>query len=383
MILTMVLFVATLFVAFANGGNDNFKGVATLYGSYSVSYRGALIIGTVFTFLGSLTSLVVATGLIKMFSGSGVVPPAVAASSTFLASVAIGGAATVLIATRFGLPISTTHSLTGAIFGSGFVHVGTALNLGVLGKSFLAPLIVSPIAAILLTMPLYFILHHVGRALGVSRETCVCLDGGKLIGVRDLQPAGSGGAAYATARSRHNDDLITVATAEQCVEKYDGHVIGFRVQSLVDGLHYVSAAGVSFARGMNDAPKILGLVLAAQVMDVRLGLVAIATAMAIGGLLNARKVAQTMSRKISKMNDGQALSANLVTAFLVIVASRFGMPVATTHVSVGAIAGVGLINGTANRSMLSGILASWVATLPIAAALGALTALLLRALAGA
>src|SRR5262249_19862260 len=101
-------------------------------------------------------------------------------------------------------------------------------------------------------------------------------------------------------------------------------------------------------------------------------------AMAIGGLLNARKVAQTMSRKISRMNDGQALTANLVTAFLVIVASRLGAPVSTTHVSVGAIAGVGIINGTANRSMITGILASWVATLPIAALLGAALAVALR-----
>jgi inorganic phosphate transporter, PiT family len=60
-----------------------------------------------------------------------------------------------------------------------------------------------------------------------------------------------------------------------------------------------------------------------------------------------------------------------VTAFMVIFASRLGMPVSTTHVSVGAITGVGIINGTADRSVIGGILLSWVLTLPIAAGIAA------------
>jgi len=100
--------------------------------------------------------------------------------------------------------------------------------------------------------------------------------------------------------------------------------------------------------------------------------------MAIGGWLNARKVAETMSKKISKMNDGQALTANLVTAFLVIFASRFGMPVSTTHVSVGSITGIGIVNGSADRSVVSSILLSWVLTLPIAAIISAAVYLVSR-----
>ena len=69
------------------------------------------------------------------------------------------------------------------------------------------------------------------------------------------------------------------------------------------------------------------------------------------------------------MNDGQALTANLVTAFLVIVASRLGLPVSTTHVSVGAITGVGIINKSAQKEMISRILASWLITIPVAALL--------------
>ena len=101
--------------------------------------------------------------------------------------------------------------------------------------------------------------------------------------------------------------------------------------------------------------------------------------MALGGLLNARKVAETMSKKISKMNDGQALTANLVTAFMVISASRFGVPVSTTHVSVGAISGVGIVNGTADMKVIGSILLSWVLTLPIAALLAAAIVIVLKA----
>ena len=63
----------------------------------------------------------------------------------------------------------------------------------------------------------------------------------------------------------------------------------------------------------------------------------VALGMAVGGLLNARKVAETMSNKITKLNHGQGFTANLVTSILVIFASKLGMPVSTTHVSVGSL----------------------------------------------
>ena len=70
--------------------------------------------------------------------------------------------------------------------------------------------------------------------------------------------------------------------------------------------------------------------------------------MAIGGLLNARRIAETMSHKITAMNHGQGFCANLTTGILVIPASVFGLPVSTTHVAVGALFGIGLTTGQAN-----------------------------------
>ncbi|HEU5248024.1 MAG TPA: inorganic phosphate transporter, partial [Candidatus Udaeobacter sp.] len=102
-------------------------------------------------------------------------------------------------------------------------------------------------------------------------------------------------------------------------------------------------------------------------LNIRWGFVAVALTMAIGGLLNARKVAETMSKKITTMNHGQGFTANVTTAILVVLASLFGLPVSTTHVSVGSLFGIGLTTGKANVSMISAIVLSWVATLPCAA----------------
>ena len=135
----------------------------------------------------------------------------------------------------------------------------------------------------------------------------------------------------------------------------------------MDAAHFFSAGTVSFARGLNDTPKIVALLLLSKAFDIRWGFVAVAITMAIGGLLNARKVAETMSRKITTMNHGQGFTANLTTAILVVLASLFGLPVSTTHVSVGSLFGIGLTTGKANPRIMSAIALSWFVTLPCAA----------------
>ena len=124
---------------------------------------------------------------------------------------------------------------------------------------------------------------------------------------------------------------------------------------------------MSFARGLNDTPKIVALLLLIKGLSIQWGILAVAIGMAVGGLLNARKVAETMSNKITKLNHGQGFTANLVTAILVICASKFGMPVSTTHVSVGSLFGIGLVTRHLNTRMVLEILSSWFITLPVAA----------------
>src|SRR5580765_8867064 len=128
------LFLATCFLAYSNGANDNFKGVASLFGSRTCSYKTAISWATITTGAGSITAIFLAQTLLKKFSGKGLVPDAIVGSPHFLLAVAIGAALTVILATRFGFPISTTHSLIGAIIGSGLVAVGGAVNFASLGK---------------------------------------------------------------------------------------------------------------------------------------------------------------------------------------------------------------------------------------------------------
>jgi len=367
-----ILFICVvLFVAYSNGANDNFKGVATLYGANVTSYRTALTLATAATFAGCVASVFLALGLIEAFSGKGLVPDSIVSSQAFMLAVASGAGATVFLATVLGSPISTTHALTGALAGAGLMAAGDRLNLDTLGGAFFLPLLVSPLIAIAITMPAYKIAHAACEKLGITRQSCVCVAPGNFI------PAAEFAVANGDARCAAGPDLSTfpavaIGDTAQCM-KYGGHLLGFSAQSAVDRIHYLSAAAVTFARGLNDTPKIVALLLVAKGVGAEIGVMAVvvAMAMAIGGLLNARKVAVTMSRKISKMNDGQALTANLVTAFMVIFASRLGLPVSTTHVSVGSITGIGLVNGSAEKAIIGGILLSWILTLPIAFVIGA------------
>src|SRR5688572_21908187 len=112
-----ILFLGVCFVAFTNGANANFKGVASLYGSGTTTRRGALLWGTATTFAGSIAAIFLAEGLLKKFSGRGIVPDALVQSPDFLSAVAIGAALTSFLATRFGFPVSTTHALVGALLG--------------------------------------------------------------------------------------------------------------------------------------------------------------------------------------------------------------------------------------------------------------------------
>src|SRR5438046_8239303 len=110
-----LLFLATCFLAYSNGANDNFKGVASLFGSRTCNYRTAISWATVTTFAGSIMSIFLAQTLLKKFSGKGIVPDHFVGSEYFLLAVAIGAGLTVIIAPVTGFPISTTYALLGSM----------------------------------------------------------------------------------------------------------------------------------------------------------------------------------------------------------------------------------------------------------------------------
>jgi len=363
MSIIIFLILATTFLAYSNGANDNFKGVATLFGSHTTDYKKAIAWATVTTFAGSLCSIFLAQTLLKSFSGKGLVPDLVAVSPEFLASVGLGAALTVILATFIGFPISTTHSLTGALVGAGVMAVGSAINLSVLGHKFFLPLLVSPFVAVVISALLYALFRMMRVKMGIGREYCLCVGQAQPQVVPVAENLGT--FSFSALRSPQ----IKVAKEEDCQQRYTGRLMGVNCQDLLDFAHFISAGVVSFARGLNDTPKIVALLITVKALGITKGMILVAVAMALGGLFNARKVAETMSKKITPLNHGQGFTANLVTGFLVIFASRWGLPVSTTHAACGSIFGIGLITGKGNPSVISKIIMSWVLTLPFAAVL--------------
>jgi PiT family inorganic phosphate transporter len=134
-------------LSLANGANDNFKGVATLFGAGVLRYWPALALATVSTFAGSLAALAAGAALVASFSGKGLVPDAIVADPAFMTAVGVAAAATVLLASWRGLPISTTHALLGALVGVGLVRAGGSVDVSRLSAAFALPLLASPLCA--------------------------------------------------------------------------------------------------------------------------------------------------------------------------------------------------------------------------------------------
>ncbi|WP_395741485.1 anion permease [Prosthecobacter sp.] len=303
-----LIIAAVVVVAYANGGNANFKGVASLFGSGTTSYRTAVNWAALTTAAGCGAAAFLATSLLKTFSGKGLVPDALIADPLFLFAVAAGAGATGLLATRLGFPVSTTHMLTGALLGAGWI--AGEVNILKLWESFIRPLLLSPVLAVL-----------------------------------------AGGLVYLI--------LKTLRLAPD-----------HRTRTL-DALHFLSAGAVCFARGLNDTPKMAALLLGIGWLHGSTGIILVAVAMAAGGLISARQVAETLAHKITGMNPGQGFSANLATALLVTTANYHGFPVSTTHVSVGALLGIGVTTRQAKWRTVLPVLAAWVVTLPVSAVVAA------------
>lgn len=352
-----LLICAVGFLAFANGANDNFKGVATLWGAGLASYRRAIAFGTSFTFLGSMTATWVGSRLVAKFSGAQLVGNVVVTHIPFLIAVSAGAGATVVLAARLGLPISTTHALTGALIGTGFIAAGFShIRFASLGSGILLPLLFSPIAALLLTVGIRL---FATRFRGTHEiPDCICADAPKALAL--------------AGNSQMSAMVLPVpslrwAPAEEC--QTGEEIVRFRV---VDGVHWFSAAAISFARGLNDTPKIVAVLLIAPGALVGFNYFLVALAIGVGGVWGAARVAHTMSHKITPMATEEAVTANLVAAVLVALASPLGLPVSTTHVTSGGIFGIGLLRRhEADWGKVRDIFLSWVATLPIGAVLAA------------
>lgn len=345
-------------LAWANGSNDVSKGIATLVGSGVTSYRRAVLWGTAWTALGGLLAAFATQGLVATFSGKGFLPRPMEGAA-FLAAVAIGATSWVFFASRTGLPVSTTHAITGALAGAAIVGQGAAtLHWAAFAQRTALPLAVSPLVSIALVSALFPLLR---RGLARVDAYCLCLER-----QASLVPV------HAVALKVAVMEGPVVAPEETCAAS---PTIAGRLNAL-DGIHWLSSALTSFARGLNDTPKIVAL---GAVASAALGVsglplyAAVALAMAAGSVAGGKRVTETLARRVTAMSATEGFSANLVTTVLVGAASLAALPVSTTHVSSSAIVGIGLHRGakTVDWKTVTDMLLAWVVTLPVAGLVGA------------
>ncbi|MBI5202545.1 MAG: inorganic phosphate transporter [Elusimicrobia bacterium] len=359
-----LLLLLTLALAFANGANDVSKGIATLVGSGVAEYRKAVRWGTLWTALGGLAAIFASQGLVAAFSGKGLlVEPR--QGHEFLIAVACGAFLWVLFASKSSLPVSTTHAITGALCGAGAMAAGPdGVEWLAVAKKFALPLFAGPILSLLM---MFILAPAIAAAFGGFQNYCLCVEAGKGV---CLKPAGTAAVAVEAEPPK-----LVLGEASRCGSE---PAVLAQVNGM-DALHWLAAGTTSFARGLNDTPKIFAVGAAAA---AALGVgqtpmyFLVALAMGAGSAIWGLRVTETLATKVTKMSHAEGFSANLVTSLLVTFASRLALPVSTTHVSSGAIIGIGLKGGQEIQwKTVRDMGLAWIVTLPVSAAFAAVSCL--------
>jgi len=366
-------FLLIVTLAFANGANDVSKAIATLVGSGITDYRTAILWGTAWTMVGAGASAWIATAMVKTFS-TGLIQPGLAVPASATLAVISAAMTWVLIASRTGLPVSTTHALTGAIVGAGTIAFGaTGLVWSAIFGKIALPLLLSPVLALALSI----LLHPLLRTVTARWEgACLCV-----MPTRRALVAVDGQGATRTLFQAASIGQPVAAVPAQCERAgLSGLMIG------LDSVHWLSSGLASLARGANDAPKIVAMLLLSSAtplwptlqMQV-LAFVAVTLAMGAGSYLGGLRVTEVLAEKVTKMDHAEGLSANLTTSSLVLASASMGLPVSTTHVSSSAIIGIGLLKGrkAVRWTTVRDMVLAWIVTLPAAGVLACLAYLAL------
>jgi len=380
LMITATVIIFAMLLSFANGANDVSRGIATLVGSGITSYRKAIIWGTIWTIVGATVASFFALELVKTFSAGGIIKSASNLNHAFPAAVSLGAFIWVIFATKTGLPVSTTHAITGAICGAGIAAVGFGgVSWGVISKKIFLPLAFSPLAALGISW-LFFPL--IRMASSRADRYCVCLEVRQPVSYKPalerpvLSPVEGPGALSSISQINSLPHPTVMAADKNTCDESLASPIRLEV---LDLFHWLSAGMTSFARGLNDAPKIAALALGVSALGVGLSLtmsfLGIALAMGLGSIISGLRVTETLAEKVTPMNPQEGFAANLATSILVAIAARLGLPVSTTHVSSSAIIGIGLKRGkeTVRWKVVLEMILAWVVTLPVSALIALIT----------
>jgi len=318
-----VLFV----LAFANGANDVGKSVASLISTSGPGGprlgRRPLLWGGVFSGLGSISAILISGRLLTVFTPQSILRNST--DSSFILAVLVGATIWILIATLFRLPVSTTHTILGAVLLQGIFLFGvSSLKLDFLAIRVILPLAAGPFVALI--------------ALSILRR-------------------------------------LTRRPQTQTPEKKSPRFAKIS--------HWGSAAATAYARGINDAPKMAALgaffFVAGSTYAVWGPYSIVAVAIVAGSLVLGHRVALELVKRVVPLDHTQRLQAGIVTAALVSVGAYLGAPLSTTHVHAGSTAGIGGRKEVI-VSALRGMVLPWLVTLPVAGLLAVTVAILVARL---
>jgi len=386
-----------LFMAWGVGANDVANAMGTSVGSGALTVRQAIVIAAIFEFAGA----VLAGGEVTETVRNGMIDSQVLAGAPellvfgMLASLLSAGI-WLLVASHFGWPVSTTHTIVGAIVGFAAVGIGveavhwekissivvswvvSPVLAGIVGFALFRSVQVlilesdNPLRAAKRWVPMYMFivgfvvalvtlqkgLKHVGLEIDTTETYLLSLGFGALL-------LGAGNLTIMRMRLDPSADI-------------DFHFAN--VEKVFGILMLVTACAMAFAHGSNDVANAVGP-MAAVVGVVQTGLVNGTTAMpvwilVVGGIgivvglvTFGQKVMATVGSGICELTPSRGFAATLSAAGTVVFASAAGLPISTTHTLVGGVLGVGLARGIAalNLEVVRNIFMSWVVTLPAGA----------------
>jgi len=401
-----------LFMAWGIGANDVANAMATSIGSGALTIKQAVLIAAVFEFAGA----VLAGGEVTSTIRKGMVDTALFVDQPevlifgMLASLLAAGV-WLLVASKNGWPVSTTHSIVGAIVGFAIAAVGVDAvkwdKVGTIVVSWvISPLTAGIIAFFIFTSIKSLILIQddpLERAkryapfyvfVAVALIVLVTIFKGlKHVGL-DLETWQAYGLATifgAVVAGISRLAINRIPIDKKANKEFHYHT----VERVFAVLMVITACSMAFAHGSNDVANAIGPVAAVvsiaqegavgqkaglPIWVLMLGGLGIVVGLATYGV----RVIKTVGSQITELTPSRGFAAELAAAFTIVVASGTGMPISTTHTLIGAVLGVGMAKGISaiNLSVVGRIFTSWVITIPVGAILSIIFFLILRAVLG-
>lgn len=400
-ILVAIAVIVGFLMAWGIGANDVANAMATSIGTKSLTITQALIIAAIFEFLGAYLAGGEVVNTIKdgIVDSSSFVDQPISLTLGMVSALFAAGT-WLIVASILGWPVSTTHSIIGAVIGFSLLTIGPAaihwnMLWGIFGSWIITP-VISGILAYLIFMSVqltifrhYHPLRHAKRIAPIyiaitffTLSIITIKSGFKHIGLElSSQTSVICALAIAIITALLGKYFITKIKFEKNIKRK--HYVN--VEKVFSILMIVTACAMAFAHGSNDVANAIGP-LSAVVSSVETGasltenlneplkwwiLPLGAIGIVIGLATLGYKVMKTVGVKITQLTPSRGFAAQLATAITVVLASATGLPISTTQTLVGAIIGVGLARGIAaiNLGVIRNIFSSWIITLPSGAIL--------------